>query len=106
LTPLADGATVTLIAASDSPQQPIREIKIMTNTNTKTFTIQTGTSHNGWVPVFGTVEVPTAAVCTYCEGFGCYDINIPECEACEGFGHNLSPAELEALPVTPCPPLA
>ena len=69
----------------------------MSTNESKTFTIQTGTTHNGWVPVYGTVEVPAADVCGYCEGGGLYDEGMIECEMCEGRGHTLGPRALLAL---------
>lgn len=75
----------------------------MSNTNSKTFLIQTGTSHNGWMPTYSKVEVPASALCPHCNGYGFYDLNIPECEACEGRGHTLGEGGLHSLPATPCP---
>ena len=69
----------------------------MSTTNSKTFLIQTGTTCNGWLPTYSEVTVSSSALCSHCEGFGSYDLNIPECEACEGRGHTLGEGGLHAL---------
>lgn len=69
----------------------------MSDINSKTFLFQTGTTHNGWLPVYTEVSVQAADLCSCCEGFGSYDVNIPDCEACDGRGHTLAPEALAAL---------
>ena len=69
----------------------------MSTSENKTFLIQTGTTHNGWLPVYTEVTVQAADLCGYCEGFGAYDEGQIECEACEGRGHTLGSGGLLAL---------
>jgi DnaJ-class molecular chaperone len=66
-------------------------------TSSKTFSILTGTTDNGWMPVYTKVSVPAADVCGYCDGFGLYDEGQLECDLCEGRGHTLAPGAIAAL---------